>query len=80
VRYDGPIAATSYRTAAFQGFAIGLFSEAADVLPSGASGDWTVASAEHGREILERMVAYAREFVPAFLRLSQANQAAGGRG
>jgi creatinine amidohydrolase len=79
VKYDGPIAATSYRTAAFQGFSIGLFSEAADVLPSGASGDWTVASEEHGREILDRMVAYAREFVPAFLRLSQANQAAAGR-
>jgi len=67
----GPISPTSFRTAIFQGFSIGLFSEAADVLPSGASGDWTVASEERGRQILDRMVAYAREFVPAFLRLSQ---------
>jgi creatinine amidohydrolase len=67
----GPISATSYRSGAFQGFTIGLFSEAAEILPSGASGDWTVASAERGGEILDRMVAYAREFVPAFLRFSQ---------
>lgn len=65
----GPISATSYRTATFDGFTVGLFNEAADVLPSGASGDWTVASEERGREILRRMVAYAREFVPAFLRI-----------
>ncbi|HET7265664.1 MAG TPA: creatininase family protein [bacterium] len=78
VRDAGPISASSYRTAAFQGFSIGLFSEAAEVLPSGASGDWTAASAERGGEVLDRMVAYAREFVPAFLRFSQGRQSAAG--
>jgi creatinine amidohydrolase len=70
VKGAGPIAVTSYKTAKFKEFEIGLFSEAARVLPSGASGDWTVASEERGRQILDRMVAYAREFVPVFLRLS----------
>ena len=70
VKDDGPIAVTSYRTAKFKEFEVGLFSEASDVLPSGASGDWTIASEERGRQILDRMVAYAREFVPAFLRRS----------
>jgi creatinine amidohydrolase/Fe(II)-dependent formamide hydrolase-like protein len=41
------------------------------VLPSGASGDWTVASEERGGEILRRMVDYALQFLPAFLRLSR---------
>ena len=71
VNAAGPFTVTSYRTAKFQGFEIGLFNEPSDVLPSGASGDWTVASEERGRQILERMVAYAREFVPAFLRVSR---------
>lgn len=70
VKDDGPIAVTSYRTAKFKEFEVGLFSEASDVLPSGASGDWTVASEERGRQILDGMIAYAREFVPAFLRRS----------
>lgn len=75
VKTAGPISATSFRAGAFKGFAIGLFNEASDVLPSGASGDWTVATEERGRKILDGMVAYAREFVPAFLRLSQEQQA-----
>ncbi|HLJ61114.1 MAG TPA: creatininase family protein [bacterium] len=74
VASDGPISVASYRTGKFQGFEIGLFNEASDVLPSGASGDWSVASEARGRQILDRMVAYAREFVPAFLRLSQEAQ------
>ncbi|GEM_PF-395831 len=71
---DGPIAVTSYRGARFQGFEVGLFSDVTTVLPSGASGEWTVASEQRGRQILERLVAYAREFVPAYLRLSQEAQ------
>ena len=78
----GPISATSYRGGAFKGFAVGLFNEASQVLPSGASGDWTPASEERGRQILDRMVAYAREYVPAFRQWSREQQAArgGGRG
>ncbi len=68
---EGPFQVTSYRAARFAGFEIGLFSEPSQVLPSGASGDWTVASEERGREILGRMVEYATQFVPAFRRLSQ---------
>jgi creatinine amidohydrolase len=71
VKAAGPFTITSYRAATFKGFEIGLFNEPSEVLPSGASGDWAVASEERGRQILERMVEYAREFVPAFLRLSQ---------
>ncbi len=74
---DGPIAVTSYRSGKFREFEIGLFQEASAVLPSGASGDWTVATEERGRRVLERLVAYAREFVPAFLRLSQDAQRRG---
>jgi len=74
VETAGPIAVTSYKAGKFQGFEIGLFNETSDVLPSGASRDWTVASEARGRQILERMVTYAREFVPAFLRLSQEAQ------
>jgi len=70
----GPFTVTSYKAATFRGFETGLFSEPSDVLPSGASGDWTGASVERGRQILERMVAYAREFVPAFLHLSREAQ------
>jgi creatinine amidohydrolase/Fe(II)-dependent formamide hydrolase-like protein len=68
---EGPFQVTSYRAARFGGFEIGLFNEASRVLPSGASGDWTVASEERGREILRRMVDYALQFLPAFLRLSR---------
>jgi len=71
---DGPISVTSYRTGKFQGFEVGLFNEVSDVLPSGASGDWRVASEARGRQILDRIVAYAREFVPAFLPMSQEAQ------
>jgi creatinine amidohydrolase/Fe(II)-dependent formamide hydrolase-like protein len=71
---EGPFQITSYRAARFAGFEIGLFNEASRVLPSGASGDWTVATEERGREILRRMVDYAVQFVPAFLRLSQQMQ------
>lgn len=71
---EGPFQVTSYRAARFAGFEIGLFNEASGVLPSGASGDWTVASEERGREILRRMVDYAIQFVPAFLRLSREMQ------
>jgi len=74
---EGPIAVTSYAKAKFKEFEVGLFNEATAVLPSGASGDWTVASEARGREILDRMVTYAREFVPAFLRLSQDAQRRG---
>jgi creatinine amidohydrolase len=75
---DGPFQVTSYRAARFAGFEIGLFNEASRVLPSGASGDWTVASEERGREILRRMVEYTVRFVPAFLSLSQESQRRGG--
>lgn len=74
---DGPIQVTSYRAARFGGFEIGLFNEASHVLPSGASGDWTVASEERGREILRRMVDYAVRFLPAFLHLSQETRQVG---
>ncbi len=71
---EGPFQVTSYRAARFAGFEVWLFNEASRVLPSGASGDWTVATEERGREILRRMVDYAIRFVPAFLRLSQETQ------
>ncbi len=71
VSAPGPFHVTSYRAARFAEFEIGLFSEASRVLPSGASGDWSAASEERGREILRRMVEYATQFVPAFLRLSR---------
>jgi creatinine amidohydrolase len=77
---DGPFQVTSYRAARFAGFEIGLFNEASQALPSGASGDWTVATEERGREILRRMVDYTVRFVPAFLSLSQESQRRGGQG
>lgn len=67
----GPFTVVSYRGARFDGFEVGLYSEPSEVLPSGASGDWSVASEERGREILRRIVNYATQFIPAFLRLSQ---------
>ena len=71
---EGPFQVTSYRAARFAGFEVGLFNEASRVLPSGASGAWTVATEERGREILRRIVDYAIQFVAAFLRLSQETQ------
>jgi creatinine amidohydrolase len=68
---EGPFRVVSYRAARFSDFEFGLFNEAAAVLPSGASGDWTAASEERGKEILGRMVEYGRQFVPAFLLFSQ---------
>lgn len=68
---DGPFKVVSYRAARFDGFEIGLYSEPSEVLPSGASGDWSVASEERGREILRRIVNYTTQFIPAFLRLSR---------
>lgn len=72
---SGPFSVVSYRGARFDGFEVGLFSEPADVLPSGASGDWTVASEERGREILRRIVDYTVRFLPAYLTLSQESRA-----
>jgi creatinine amidohydrolase len=74
VNAPGPFRVTSYRTARFADFEVGLFSEPAEVLPSGASGEWSAASAERGHEILRRMVDYATQFVPACLRLSREAQ------
>jgi creatinine amidohydrolase len=71
----GPFSVVSYRGARFDGFEVGLFSEAAEVLPSGASGDWTVASEERGREILRRIVDYAVRFLPAYLTMNRASVA-----
>src|SRR5437667_4155345 len=71
---EGPFQVTSYRAARFAGFEVGLVNEAAAALPSGASGAWTVATEERGREILRRIVDYAIQFVAAFLRLSQETQ------
>jgi creatinine amidohydrolase len=68
---DHSFQVTSYRAARFGGFEVGMFNEASHVLPTGASGDWTVATEERGREILRRMVDYAVEFLPAFLRVSR---------
>jgi len=73
----GPFRIVSYRAARFADFEVGLFNEASSVLPSGASGDWTVASEERGRQILAGMVDYAIRFVPAFLALSQDAQRRG---
>lgn len=71
---EGPFSIVSYRSARFDGFEVGLLSEPAEVLPSGASGDWTVASEERGREILRRIVDYTVRFLPAYLKLSQESQ------
>jgi creatinine amidohydrolase len=71
----GPISVVSYRGARFEGFEVGLFSEPTEILPSGASGDWTVASEERGREILRRVVDYTVRFIPAYLKLSKESRA-----
>jgi creatinine amidohydrolase len=66
----GPISVVSYRGARFDGFEVGLFSEPTEILPSGASGDWTVASEARGQEILRRIVDYTTRFLPAYLKMS----------
>lgn len=71
----GALKVKSFRGANFEGFEVGLFSEASKVLPGGASGDWTVATEERGREVLRRMVDYSVKFVPAFRAFSQTAQA-----
>jgi creatinine amidohydrolase/Fe(II)-dependent formamide hydrolase-like protein len=72
---EGPLRVTSFRAARFEGFQIGLYNAPKDVLPSGASGDWSVATEERGREILKRMIKYAVDFLPEFLRYSKNSQA-----
>jgi creatinine amidohydrolase len=67
----GPIQIASYRGARFAGQEVGLFNEASTVLPLGASGDWTVASEEKGQIVLQRLVDFAVQFIPAFREFSQ---------
>jgi creatinine amidohydrolase/Fe(II)-dependent formamide hydrolase-like protein len=56
----------SYRAARFEGQEVGLFSDPAAILPSGASGNWTAASEERGRIVLDYVVGLAVRFVKSF--------------
>lgn len=64
----------SNRSAEFDGFNVGLYTEAAEVFPSGARGDWQRSTEEEGRAILDEVVQYATRLIPAFLSLSKARK------
>jgi creatinine amidohydrolase len=63
---DGDIDVTSYRSARFDGQDVGLFSDPATILPSGASGDWASATQERGGLVLDYVIDFAARFVKSF--------------
>lgn len=68
---DGSFHILSSRAARFEGYEIGLYSDPSRILPSGATGDWRVATEDRGHVLLRHLVAYATRLVPAFLKMSQ---------
>jgi creatinine amidohydrolase len=74
-REQGPFYAMNYKAAKFEGFDVGLYWGAEEVLPGGASGDWRPATQERGEEILRRMAAYGVKFIPAYREWSQGREA-----
>jgi len=71
IREQGPFWAMNYKTGRFEGFEVGVFWGAEEVLPGGSSGDWRPATQERGEEILRRMNEYGVKYIPAFRAFSQ---------
>lgn len=75
VREQGPFWAASYKAAKFDGFDVGIYWGAEEVLPGGTSGDWRPATQERGEEILRRMADYGARVIPALRAYSQGRSA-----